>query len=233
MDLHPADRGPQGTHGGAICCNGSLYCPAVPTALLGLVPLARDASAEKLAEHDRMTAELGHYRFSGTSADDHDGYHRVACPAVTGKLRCPLRPASMALAHDRPSVLASPEGPPACCGQKTLTMPPTVNTKTCQKHQYPSAEWRRSYARRTAVERSYSTIKDTASNDISRGWCRVMGLAPLLIFLTCCLAARNLRVTGAFEARQAQTARRAAAGLPPKQRRRRRRTLADLAGASP
>jgi hypothetical protein len=28
MDLHPHDRGPQGTYQGAICHNGSLYCPA-------------------------------------------------------------------------------------------------------------------------------------------------------------------------------------------------------------
>lgn len=38
MDLHPADRGPRGTFGGAICGNGNLYCPAVPPALLGLGP---------------------------------------------------------------------------------------------------------------------------------------------------------------------------------------------------
>jgi hypothetical protein len=30
QDLHPADRGPQGTHHGAIIANGSLYCPATP-----------------------------------------------------------------------------------------------------------------------------------------------------------------------------------------------------------
>jgi hypothetical protein len=49
-----------------------------------------------------------------------------------------------------------------------LTVPPSVNAKTAQKYDYPSAAWRASYARRTAVERSFSTIKDPASNDISR-----------------------------------------------------------------
>ena len=33
-DLHPHDRGPQGTHAGAIVANGNLYCPATPAALL-------------------------------------------------------------------------------------------------------------------------------------------------------------------------------------------------------
>ncbi|HLG66737.1 MAG TPA: hypothetical protein VKV36_02565, partial [Acidimicrobiales bacterium] len=72
VDVHPQDRGPQGTHGGAICHNGNLYCPA-----------------------------------------------------VAGKLRCPLRPASMALDSTRPEILAPPEHPPTCCTQVTITVPPS------------------------------------------------------------------------------------------------------------
>ena len=152
---------------------------------------------------------------------------------MTGKLRCPARPASMALSHERPTVLSPPEHPPACCAQKTITVPAHVNAKTAQKHDYGSLAWRRSYARRTAAERANSTIKDPASNDISRGWCRLMGLAPFFLFLTCCLVVRNLRVLDAFEARQAEAARRSAAGLVPKQRRKRRKTLADLVPSVP
>jgi hypothetical protein len=40
QDLHPHDRGPQGTHAGAIITNGNLYCPATPKPLLHLGPLA-------------------------------------------------------------------------------------------------------------------------------------------------------------------------------------------------
>jgi hypothetical protein len=233
MDLHPNDRGPRGTFAGAICCNGNLYCPATPPPLLGLGPLPRDASPEDAATHDKRREELSRYKLGRVCADDEDGYSRAACPAVTGKLRCPLRPASMALSHERPTVLSPPEHPPACCAQKTITVPPTVNAKTAQKHDYGSASWRRSYARRTAAERANSTIKDPASNDISRGWCRLMGLVPLFFFVTSCLVVRNLRVLDAFEARQAEQARRAAAGLPPEQRRRRRRVLADLVTPQP
>jgi hypothetical protein len=232
-DLHPADRGPRGTFSGAVCCNGNLYCPAAPKALLGLAPLGRDASPEQVTAHDHQMAELSHYKLSPLSAADQDGYFRVACPATVEKLRCPQRPASMTLSHERPTVLSPPEDPPACCAQKTITVPPSVNAKTAQKHDYGSAPWRRSYARRTAAERANSTIKDPASNDISRGWCRLTGLAPLFLFITCCLVVRNLRVLDAFEAGQAEAARRSAAGLPPKQRRRRRKTLADLVTAAP
>ena len=59
-----------------------------------------------------------------------------------------------------------------------------------------------------------------------------MGLAPMSLFLAGALVVRNQAVVDAFEARLAERARRAAAGLGPKTRRRRRRTLVDLLGAS-
>ena len=58
-----------------------------------------------------------------------------------------------------------------------------------------------------------------------------MGLAPIMLWLACLLAVRNQRILTAWDARQADNARRAAAGLPPKTRRRRRKTLTDLTTA--
>jgi len=74
-----------------------------------------------------------------------------------------------------------------------------------------------------------TTIKDTASNNIARGWCRLMGLAPLMLWLACALTVRNQGIPAANDARQADNQRRAAAGLPPRTRKRRRTTLAQLA----
>ena len=150
-----------------------------------------------------------------------------------GKIRCPLRPASMARDRQRPEILTPPQHPPACCAQQTLTVPPDVCAKTAQKHDYPSAAHRRSYTRRTAAERTFSTAKDPASNDICRGWCRLMGLTPITLWLACMLAVRNQRIIAAYTTRQATNAQRAAAGLPPKTRRRRRKTLTSLAAAPP
>jgi len=116
--------------------------------------------------------------------------------------------------------------------KQTITVPPEVAAKTRQKHDYPSPGHRRSYARRTSSERTFATTKDPASNNISRGWCRLMGLTGAL-WLACLLTIRNQRILDAFEARQALNARRAAAGLPPRTRRRRRTTLASLATGPP
>ena len=233
QDLHPHDRGPKGTHHGAIIANGNLYCPATPSSLPGLGPLARDASHDDITAHDAKTAELARYKLGRISRDDDDGYHRVQCPAAMGKIRCPLRPASMTLDRDRPEILQPPEHPQACCAQQTITVPPDVLAKTAQKHDYPSAAWRRSCSRRTGAERGFATAKDPATNDISRGWCRLMGLTPLMLFTTTLLIVRNQRILDAWNARQEDNARRAAAGLPPKTRRRRRTTPASLTTAPP
>jgi hypothetical protein len=233
QDLHPADRGPRGTYYGAITANGNLYCPMTPRTLLELAPLARDATPDQATAHDQQTAETARYKLGKITADDHDGYHRVMCPAVMGKIRCPLRPASMRLDRNRPEILTPPGHPPACCQQQTITVSPDVAAKTRQKHDYPSKEHRRSYARRTGAERTFSTAKDPATNNIARGWTRLTGLTPLTLWLACLLAVRNQRILIAWDARQADAARRAAAGLPPKTRHRRRKTPASLVTAAP
>jgi hypothetical protein len=167
------------------------------------------------------------------TSDDADGYHRVACPAAAGKIRCPLRPASMTLDRDRPEILQPPQHPRPCCTRQTLTVPPDVLAKTAQKHDYPSAAWRRSYARRSRAERGFATAKDPATNDIARGWCRLTGLTPLMLFTAVLLAARNQRIITARNTRQEENERRAARGRPPRTRKRRRKAIAALTAPAP
>jgi hypothetical protein len=54
MDLHSSDRGPQGTHLGAVIANGCLYCPATPTALLSLGPLKKDLACALVVRNQRV-----------------------------------------------------------------------------------------------------------------------------------------------------------------------------------
>ena len=139
QDLHPHDRGPKGTHHGAIIANGNLYCPAHPAPLLELGPLARTATRDQAADHDRKTAELARYKLGRLTADDADGYHRVAVPRRHGQ--DPL-PAPARLDDPGPGPARDPhppEHPQACCAQQTITVPPDVHAKTAQKHDYPSA----------------------------------------------------------------------------------------------
>jgi hypothetical protein len=217
---------------GATSCNGNLYCPATPTSLLALGPLHPGASLEQTQAHDRQCQELAAYKLAPISGYDNDGYRRVACPATTGKIRCPHRPRSMTLPHDRPTIHKPPDSPPVCCTQQTLTVPPTVNAKTVQKHDYPSPQHHASYTRRTAAERTNAQISDRATNDLSRGWCRLTGLAAIALFTATAITARNIRTADAFTARQAENQRRAALGLEPKARKRRRQTIKNLVSAA-
>jgi hypothetical protein len=207
QDLHPSDRGPQGTHHGAIISNGCLYCPATPTALLQLVPLPPGASSNDTAAHDEQTAELARHKLGVHAAADADGYSRHTCPAAAGKIRCPLRPASMTLDRSRPEILSAPEHPPACCTQQTITVPPQVAARTRQKHDYPSAQWRASYARRTAAERLNAAIKNPATSSIDHGWIRQTGLTPLMLWTACLIVVRNQRILAAQDKRQQHPAR--------------------------
>ena len=144
QDLHPSDRGPRGTHHGAIIANGNLYCPATPTTLLELAPLARDATPDQTAAHDQQTAETARYKLGKITSGDTDGYHRVMCPAVMGKIRCPLRPQSMTLDRGRPEILDPPQHPPGCCTQQTITVPPQTCAKTLRTQSATSASRLRS-----------------------------------------------------------------------------------------
>ena len=87
QDLHPHDRGPRGTHQGAIIADEILYCPATPKPLLELGPLPPGAPAQDTPPRTTSkTTELARHKLSLDTADDADGYHRAAArPAVTGK----------------------------------------------------------------------------------------------------------------------------------------------------
>ncbi|HLW95171.1 MAG TPA: hypothetical protein VKS25_07330, partial [Solirubrobacteraceae bacterium] len=157
------------------------------------------------------------------TAADPDGYRRAGCPAAHNKIRCPLQPASLPLPYSRPTIHQPPEHPPVCCTQKTITIPPSVNAKTAQKHDYPSPAHRHSYQRRTAAERANASIKDPATTNLARGHCRLTSLTPIALFTATALIARNLRTHDAYTARQADHARR-----PDQRRRRRRQPLHEL-----
>ena len=147
-----------------------------------------------MAAHDEKSAELSRYKLSRLTNDDADAYHRVGCPAVAGKLRCPLRPALMARPHHLPEILEPPAIPPPCCTKQSLTVPPAVNAKTAQAHDYPSSAWRSSYARRSAAEHSNSRPKDPAGINLDvRGQVQAPRAHPAGAVPRVCLRDRGLR----------------------------------------
>lgn len=78
LDLHPSDRGPRGTHDGAIIANGCLYCPCTPPALLQLIPLPPGAGPGGRRQAVSLPAER---------RDDHVGaeHHHDAAQGCRGE----------------------------------------------------------------------------------------------------------------------------------------------------
>jgi hypothetical protein len=189
-------------------------------ALFDLSPLHRGATPSERAAHDARAAELASYKFSALCAPDADGYQRVMCPAAAGKVRCPHKPTSLRLSFNRPSVQGAPEELPRCCAQQSITVPPQVNEKTRQKHDYAGPAHRASYNRRTAAERTYASLADPSIGGIRRGWCRLFGLAKNTLMYALAVAVRNVRIVESFERRRDKEARAAAIG-PTRHRRRR------------
>ena len=101
-------------------------------------------------------------------------------------------------------------------------MPPQVNEKTRQKHAFPSAAHARSYARRTAAERTYASLADLSTGGIRRGWSRLFGLGKNTLMYALAVAVRNVRITESFERSRAENARREAMGGGGVRHRRRR-----------
>jgi len=223
IDLHPDDRGPKGTYKGAVVSNGNLFCPCTPGPLLQLGPLKRGSGPSQVQIHDARSAELARYKLGRVSRDSEDGSHRVMCPALLGKIRCPLRPKSMSLDFNRPEVLEPPSYPPTCCVQQTITVIEDVTAKTAQRHDYPSKAHRLSYARRTAAERTLAWLQDSATVGMRRGWSRLMGRAKNHLMYVLGVVVRNVRIVESFERNKAKKARREARRLRTRLRGRRRR----------
>lgn len=98
-----------------------------------------------------------------------------------GRAALPSTPPVDGLSYERPAVLSPPGHVPVCCGQKTVTVPPSVNAKTAQKHDYPRPHGGRRTRAVLASSAAFRTIKDPASNDISRGGCALMGLSAVTV----------------------------------------------------
>jgi hypothetical protein len=118
------------------------------------------------------------------------------CPGKAGKLRCELCPLSEHYPADRP-VVGSP-GPlaiaPKCCRQVTIVVPGPVLVKLRQRDPWRSPKWIDSYARRSAIEGIFGNLRSQSTQNIKRGFCRVVGLVKTSLMLAFEAVAANIRL---------------------------------------
>lgn len=198
---------------------GVPHCPATPDHL-GVI--ARPGPAPKTpktltttetADQDQKQREA-HRKFSeliaermhfalqrhARSAANPNNY-RWQCPAVAGKVGCPLRSGTVevAAAAGLP-VIESPPAPadaPKVCTSKggTVTLKlDDLQPKVHQEDYWGSPEWTKSYARRTYVEGYFGTLKDAAVANLVRGAFRGDCLGLKLLHVGLCCALTNFRL---------------------------------------
>jgi hypothetical protein len=200
--------GPEGTR----IVAGVPHCPATPDHLNELSrpgPPPGKAKHVTDIEHEEKKREhqrrVTHFRtgikeraafalqFHGWSQNDSRD-SRWQCPAMAGKVGCPLRPGTVqvAQANGLPTVHTPPEAAtapkPCSAGSGTVTFKHTdIGTKHRQQHYWGSADWEISYARRTYVEGFFGTLKNASvanlRRDAFRGDC--LGLRLIHTGLSC------------------------------------------------
>lgn len=194
IDLKDVQAGPQGTYRGALKVDGELYCPSMPTGLHRL-PDTYYKDTKQVQAAEQLAAQRDTWRMLPLASEDPDGFQRMQCPAERGKARCPLKEASLAKpASTTPTVLAPPAEPGACCTQRTIKVPPSVNASTRQKHPWRTAAWRTSYDRRNVVEGAIGVLKTAGGGDVKRDHIRVMGVVGHSLLMAFAVAGVNLQL---------------------------------------
>jgi hypothetical protein len=136
QDLHPHDRGPKGTHHGAIISNGNLYCPATPRSLLELGPLPRGATPDQAAAHDAMTTETTRYKLGRLlhPADSHRPARDHRQDRAEARLPVKSAPPVLRPPHRRRAGLRHRQGPRHQRHQPRLVPPHGPGTADAVHH---------------------------------------------------------------------------------------------------
>jgi hypothetical protein len=189
---------------------GWAHCPATPDELSDVPPPAPNATAEAKAEWRRLVRHRELYAMTQHTAPGVGGRHRVRCPALSGKVGCPLRAGTVAtsVANGSPIIQNPPttndgEPLPTCCTAQTVTVtPPPKVYKLQQRHYFGSEAWEDMWRRRTYVEGSYGIRKNPALQNVRRGHFQVFGIVWVHIVMALVNASYNTHMTRNWYERQ-------------------------------
>jgi hypothetical protein len=153
---------------GHLVAAGSVHCPATPRELGNIPTLPPNPSAGQRMEFQAKIQ--ARFAYAGRAHSQfQDGKGRWECPALSGKVGCPLRgPESLQLARERgvPIITNPPEpgSEPVMCKKETVTI--SVRTpeqkklfKVAQRTYWGSAEWQDLYRLRGSIERLFGHTK--------------------------------------------------------------------------
>ncbi len=160
VDLHANDQGFRDYNGMKLAA-GWMHFPGTLSRLGRIdspAPNADDAKKEAFAE---LIEERHQYAMRRVARLDEDSGARWECPAIDGRVGCPLREGSVEIAqlNGLPVIVEPPDkdGAPTCCTQRTVTTGHDAQPKVEQEHYWGSRKWKRCYNARTYVEGASGT----------------------------------------------------------------------------
>jgi hypothetical protein len=197
LDLHPHDQG-FSDYDGMRFAAGWPHCPATPDHLGTIIRPAPHAAAEAQETFARAIQERGHYALHRITRVSLTSGARYSCPALDGRIGCPLREGTVEVAHEQGlPVVSDPPDPataPKCCTQRTVTTGLDAHPKLEQSLYWGGEKWRHRNALRTYVEGIFGNIKNPSTEDVRRGFFRLTGLAKVNFAVAMAVVAFNLRI---------------------------------------
>lgn len=216
MDIHPNDHGVE-EYNGIKMIDGKPHHPAIPEELW-VIPrpkllsptLPKNPSVDKqreydnnvkaLAEFQQLIARRAVYQLRRMEGPYPDGKERYEFPCCAGQLKDPACPDSMDLPDGTPEV-TYPETVKPRPHRRTMTIPGNVQEKLRQRLTWGSPKWIDEYTKRGAIEGQFGNWKNSATENVKRGWIHVVGLAKTWLMLTLAVAHSNLRQLRAWARR--------------------------------
>lgn len=97
------------------------------------------------------------------------------CPGKAGKIKCPLSEFysnEAPVAENPPALVTAPKG----CRQQAVSILGPVLAKLRQLDYWGSPAWIAPYSRRSHIEGVVGNLRNPSTQNIKRGFCRVVGL---------------------------------------------------------
>jgi hypothetical protein len=210
---HQIGQGRTPLANGAIVVDGQPYSPRLPHHLRDLIPPKIGSTKAAITAYQQQVAQRAPYALHAIGGRQDDGSWDFGCKAMhlLGSLRCDLKPHSMRkpATPRRPTTdptTFTPRGKaPKICGQQKSRVQMT-ELPFWQPLPHGTAAWYDSFNRRNRIEGIFGNVKNDASQNITRGRFRVMGLARVSLMTLFIVMAANLRLAQTFRARQQQVA---------------------------
>lgn len=159
LDLHPNQRGLQGTYKNVLNIDGGLFADSLPNSQW-LLPACPDNASHAVrdAHEAAFNKRAQTYGFAVHGKPRANGSRRWQGPALGGRLRCINHPQSW---KKNPATVPTSNCKPGddCSCGKTVTIPADFGSKTRQAEFYGTTAWRKKFNRRNLVESANSWLK--------------------------------------------------------------------------